>query len=111
MRATRRCRGANTSCPPLGLPQLSIRGRRFSSKGNPDLVFRNRHLIRVAVLGILIGLGISWVWVPSLLVALGGLVIFIYSAWLLLLEGRGIIMDEQTPRFRLVQYPGCRFLH
>jgi hypothetical protein len=63
------------------------------------LVFRNRYLIRVAVLGILIGLGISWVWVPSLLVALGGLVIFIYSAWLLLLEGRGIIMDEQTLSF------------
>jgi hypothetical protein len=63
------------------------------------LVFRNRHLIRVAVLGILIGLGISWVWAPSLWVALVGLVIFIYSAWLLLLEGRGIILDEQTLSF------------
>jgi hypothetical protein len=63
------------------------------------LVFKNRHLIRVAVLGILIGLAIYWVGVPSLLVALGGLVIFAYSAWLLLLEGRGIIMDEQTLSF------------
>jgi hypothetical protein len=49
------------------------------------------------VLGILIGLGSYWAWALSApLVALGGLVIFAYSAWLLLLEARGIIIDEQT---------------
>ena len=62
------------------------------------MVFRNQHLIRVAVLGILIGIGIYSLWWPSLL-ALGGLVIFAYSAWLLFLEGRGIIIDEQTLSF------------
>ena len=62
------------------------------------MVFRNRHFIRVAVLGILIGVGIYLLWWPSLL-ALGGLVIFAYSAWLLFLEGRGIIIDEQMLSF------------
>jgi hypothetical protein len=63
------------------------------------LVFRNRYLIRVSVLGIVIGLGIYGVWRPSLFVTLGGFVIFAYSAWLLLLEGRGIIIDEQALSF------------
>src|SRR5262249_10743101 len=61
-------------------------------------VFRNWYLLAAAVLGILIGVGIYWLWWPSLL-ALGGLVIFAYSAWLLFLEGRGIFVDEQTLSF------------
>jgi hypothetical protein len=69
------------------------------SKGNLELVFRNRPLIRVAVVGILIGLGIYWAWAPSPLGALGGLVIFAYSAWLLFLEVGGIIIDEHTLSF------------
>jgi len=67
-------------------------------KENLSLVFRNQHLIRVAVLGIFIGLGIYSLWWPSLL-ALGGLVVVAYSAWLLFLEGRGIMVDEQTLSF------------
>jgi hypothetical protein len=58
----------------------------------------------VAVLGIVIGLGIYWVSWPSLL-ALGGLVIFAYNAWLLFLEGRGIIIDEQTLSLPIRQLP------
>src|SRR5439155_15218411 len=58
-------------------------------------VFRNWYLVAAAVMGISGGLGIYWKWTPSLL-AWGGLVIFAYSVWLLLLEGRGIIIENQT---------------
>jgi hypothetical protein len=77
----------------------AVRRGLSSGLGNGELVFRNRHLIRLAVLGILIGPVIYWVGGSSLLVILGGLVIFGYSAWLLALEGRGIIIDQQTLSF------------
>jgi hypothetical protein len=70
------------------------------------VVIRNWSLIRVAVLGILIGIGI---WISGVrsqtLLVLVGLVIFTYSAWLLFLEGRGIIIDEQTLSFPIRLLP------
>jgi hypothetical protein len=58
------------------------------------VVIRNWYLVAAAVMGISGGLGIYWEWTPSLL-AWGGLVIFTYSVWLLFLEGRGIIIENQ----------------
>jgi hypothetical protein len=58
------------------------------------VVIRNWYLVPAAVIGISGGLGIYWKRTPSLL-ALGGLVIFTYSVWLLFLEGRGIIIENQ----------------
>jgi len=93
----RRIHGTKNGCE---LAQLSVGGQRSVPKKILGLgvVIRNWRLIRVAVLGILIGLGIYGVSSPSLL-ASAGLVIFAYSAWLLFLEGRGIIIDEQTLSF------------
>jgi hypothetical protein len=53
------------------------------------------------VLGISGDLAIYLNWRPSLL-AWGGLVIFAYSVWLLFLEGRRIIIDEQNRRTNAV---------
>jgi len=71
------------------------------------VVIRNWSFIRVAVLGILIGIGIGIYAArsPSLLALLVGLVIFAYSDWLLFLDARGIIIDEQTLSFPIRLLP------